>query len=169
MSLFRALFLFLLISTVSACGFKPMYKNGSTFNNGQSIPSAAVYIDNIPDRDGQYLRNLLIDRIYTSGRPINATYKLKLSPLKERLVGLDIKKDASSTITQKTLSTKMELINNTTEKVVMTRRLRVSGSHNVLDNQFANSVSERAITNSLLREIADHAVNELNLYFYNKT
>lgn len=169
MSLFRALFLLLLISTVSACGFEPMYKNGTTFNNGQPIPSSVVYIDNIPDRDGQYLRNLLIDRIYTSGRPTEAAYKLKIYRLKEKMIGLDIKKDASSTITQKTISTKMELINNETEEVVMTRRLKVSGSHNVLDNQFANSVSERAITNNLLREIADHAVNELNLYFYNKT
>ncbi len=168
MLLFRPIALLLLIMTVSSCGFKPMHKDGETFINNKTASSAKVYIENIPNRDGQQLRNLLIDRIYTNGRPKQATYKLKLSPLKERLVGLDIKKDASSTLTQKTISSKMELINNISGKVVMTRLLRVSNSHNVLGNQFANNMSERAITDNMLREMSDEAVNELNLYFYNK-
>src|SRR5690606_16052602 len=56
-------FMSLATLVLAACGFSPVY---GTLGQGQSAAAEAylsqVSIDNIPDREGQYLRNALIDR-----------------------------------------------------------------------------------------------------------
>ena len=52
---------------VSACGFTPMYAQNDA---GADVAAyySDIFIENLKDRDGQYLRNALIDRIYVDGR-----------------------------------------------------------------------------------------------------
>ena len=49
------------LSTLTACGFTPIYGKSA---NSESVRSTLAQIDIalIPDRDGQMLRNLLMDR-----------------------------------------------------------------------------------------------------------
>ena len=59
-----------------ACGFHPVY--GSRDVNGLPVTQdlADVAIDPIPDQAGQSLRNYLIDRLNSSGRPATPKYHL---------------------------------------------------------------------------------------------
>ncbi len=127
-----------------------------------------IDIANIPDRDGQYLRNLLIDRLYVNGRPADAPYQLKFSPLGKSIVNLGVRKDATSTRAQMQITTQMQLIDKGTGKVLLQRDFKTAGAYNLLDNQLATMVSQQNITESILQELKDSAVTELNLYFRRK-
>jgi LPS-assembly lipoprotein len=160
MSLFRPL-IFVLCLSLAACGFESMYAAKSS--SAVSLPG--IEIANIPDRDGQYLRNLLIDRLYTAGRPLDAPYQLNFSRLDDNIVNLGIEKNATATRAQLQLVTQMQLVEKNTGKTVLQRDFRVTGAYNLLDNQLATLVSQQKVTESLLQEISSDAVTELDLYF----
>ncbi len=65
------LLLALMPVAMGACGFKPVYGTAS-HDSAVGAALANVQIDPISDRNGQVLRNNLIDRFYTDGRPSNA-------------------------------------------------------------------------------------------------
>src|SRR6218665_604235 len=79
---------------LAACGFEPMYgSSSSTAQTSVKASYADVEIANIPNREGQYLRTALIDRLYIQGRPADARYTLEIEPLKRTLTNQAIQKD----------------------------------------------------------------------------
>ena len=166
-SLFAALCLVLALG-LSNCGFEPLYGTKSPEAQAVAVSLPNIDIASIPNRDGQYLRNLLIDRLYTSGRPDAAPYLLKFSTLQKDVVTLGIQKDATATRAQIQITAHMDLIDKTTNKPVLQRDLKTVGAYNMLDNQLAALVSQQNITESILQEMKDDAVTELTLYFRRK-
>ena len=156
---YRSLFAVCLMLCLSACGFMPMYGAAA------HVERPDIEIANIPDRDGQYLRNQLIDQLNTAGRPADAPYILSLAPLTKTIVNIGIQKDATATRAQMQFTTHMKLTERATGKIMLERDLKTVGAYNLLDNQFATLVSQQNITESTLREMADSAVTELDLYF----
>lgn len=145
---------------LSACGFQPMY--------GQRSPAGGmlrVEISNIPDRDGQYLRNALIDRLYLRGYPQEAPYRLDITDLKKEITNIGIRKDASSTRGQMDISATLRLVDKETGAVLLERPLHAMGGYNLLDNQLATLVSKESLTEHVLQEMSDTIVTELGLYF----
>ncbi|MFH1158436.1 MAG: LPS assembly lipoprotein LptE [Pseudomonadota bacterium] len=147
----------------SGCGFEPMHAAGTSV-----MPDAGIEISNIPDRDGQYLRNQLIDRLDAAGRPADAPYQLRFSTLSKTVVNLGIEKTATATRAQMQIATQMQLVERRTGKVLLQRPLRATGAYNLLDNQLATLTSQQNTTENLLQEISDDAVTELSLYFRRK-
>jgi LPS-assembly lipoprotein len=158
---FMALGLCLLLP---ACGFQPMYGKQA---GGQSLASLhqTIRIENIPDRDGQYLRNMLLDRLNDDGRPADARYVLEVAPLKTDITNQLVTKDATYTRALMKISTTVRLIDTVYGKTVMERKMLSSGSYNLLDNQFATVVSRDSMTDNLLREMSDNIVTAVNLHF----
>ncbi len=151
--------------TLSSCGFRPMYGDSGA---GQAVTQgnkSLVEIANIPDRDGQQLRNLLIDRLYLKGRPADAPYILTIAPLKTETTHLGIRKDATSTRAMTQIYSTMVLRDRATNRVLLTRDIRSVGSYNELDNQFATLVSSQSLAGHMLEELSDDVVTEINLYF----
>lgn len=161
MSLFKAA---LVISCLmlGGCGFKPMYGDHSAA--ASMAMESGVEIGNIPDRNGQYLRNLLIDRMYQKGRPADAQYLLTVAPLRTELTNLGIRKDATATRAMLQVSSILTLLDRSTNTVVLERRVRAVGGYNQLDNQFATRVSEHSVSNHMLEELSDTIVTEVSLY-----
>lgn len=159
MSSFKV-FIFCLCLMVAGCGFTPMYgdKAASTLRPDIEIVS-------IPDRDGQYLRNLLIDRLYLQGTPADTRYQLVMSPPQKTVINIGIRKDASATRAQMQIDSKMQLIEKAGGKVLMERDFRIVGAYNLLDDQLATIVSRQSITENMLREMADDVVRALDLHF----
>lgn len=150
---------------LSACGFQPLY--------GGTAPVADRYttiaIPNIPDREGLYLRNLLIDRLYTHGRPADARQDLKIEPLKITATDLGIQKDATVTRTQIEIDAHMLLIDKATGKVLLDRNLHAVSGYDVLDRQYATLVVRQTLMNHVLEELSDSIMTELNLYLRTAT
>lgn len=164
-SLFAAALMLALVLATASCGFKPMY------GEGRKSAAAADYknisIDNIPDRDGQYLRNMLLDRLAADAGGGSA-YTLKVVDLKKTVTDASLRKDATYTRGEMEIDATLELIDNSTGQIVLKRPLRSVGSYNLLDNQFATIVSEQTVTENALNEMSDSIVTEISLYFTRK-
>lgn len=153
--------------TLTACGFSPVYGTGS--NTEQSTSAKAglsdISIAIIPDREGQFLRNALMDRFYTSGTPASAVYSLQIKPIQENIYNFDITIDSEATRRQLKLTTDMALIDNKTNKAVLTHKLLSIASHNVLESEFSTIVTEQNARENALNDLARQIERQLTLYF----
>src|SRR5690606_240502 len=102
----------------------------------------SVAISNIPNREGQFLRNLLMDRFYRHAKPDSPLYTLTIDPLEEYIRNLDITVTSDATRGQLQLRTRMRLVENNTGAVVLERKLSAITSYNILVSEFTNQVSE---------------------------
>ncbi|MCB9978988.1 MAG: hypothetical protein H6862_05245 [Rhodospirillales bacterium] len=150
----------------AACGFHPVYGTGGS-GAGQAVGGdlSRIEIGPIPDHSGQILRNILIDRFYRTGRPVDAPWSLSLSPIQESLTDLDITRDSDTTRTQIRLRTDVALTEKATGKTLLTRRIESVTSYNVLGSEFATRVTREDARRNALADLARQIEQELSLYF----
>lgn len=162
MRIFLAFFSLIILAS---CGFSPMYgkPENSAYTKADMISNVAIA--NIPNRDGQYLRNALIDRLYLHGRPATPDYTLHIKDLNEQLRDLDITIDSDATRGQLRLDARLELINTQTDKIVLERNIYSIASYNILASEFTNRVSEQSTREHALDDLARQAELQINLYF----
>ncbi len=163
--LLRPSFFICLIFLVTACGFTPMYGNAIKAEKEASFAKLSkVEIASIPDANGVFLRNLLIDNFYQNGYPNNPSYKLIVSGIIEQKTNLDITIDSEATRKQIKLITSMSLVNIETGKNVLTRSLSAITSYNVLDSQFTTRISEQDVREAALSDLARQIETQTMLY-----
>ncbi|MGB0719744.1 MAG: LPS assembly lipoprotein LptE [Bdellovibrionales bacterium] len=150
---------------LSACGFHPVYGVNKYENTGVEARFESIAIGNIPDREGQFLRNELIDRFYRNGTPTSPAYTLTLSPITQSRRDLDVTIDDDTTRAQLTLGTTMRLTDNTTKQTVLERKLESTASYNVLGSEFTNRVSEQSTRENVLKDLARRIELQTSLYF----
>ena len=159
-----AVFLVFLSSLMlGSCGFRPLY--GTQNNADVQAGLAQVDIGNIPDREGQYLRNALIDRFYKHSRPSNAPYHLTVEKLVETLRDLDITQSSDATRAQLQLDTHIVLHDVRTGQELLSRKLHAITSYNVLASEFATRVAEGSARQNALDDLARQIELHLGLYF----
>lgn len=151
------------ILTLSACGFTPMYGEHSNATPKQSFNKIAISI--IPDREGQYLRNALIDRFYTNGIPSNPTYQLTIDPIKESISDFDITIESEATRRQLKLTSTMRIVDIQTNKTILTQSILATSSHNVLTSEFSTLVTEQSARDAALNDLARQVERQVALYF----
>ena len=152
---------------LSACGFEPIYGTKMQSNAGQESVEghlAQVKISGIPDRDGQFLRNVLIDKFYRDGRPQNPRYTLQVEPIKERTIDLDITKNSDATRAQLHVSTSIKLVDQETMEIVLKRSIKSIASYNVLTSEFATRVSAQNTRENALNDLARQIELQISLY-----
>ena len=150
--------------SLAACGFSPLYARPTAAQNHTGTLDS-VTIDGIPDRSGQYLRNALMDRFYSQGRPVDARYELTINPIKETHIDLDLTKDATVTRQQISLSAHMTLKDLKAGGTVFERDLTATNSFNVLLDQYDTKVSEQYVRENALDDMARQIEAQLALYF----
>lgn len=151
---------------LSGCGFHPMH--GTAFQDEAGIAFqqelTQIEISNIPDSSGQYLRNALIDRFYLDARPENPRYVLNISPIRESIIDLDITKTSDATRGQLRLNTEMNLVDQESGEIVLTRKLGTVTSYNILTSEFATRVSEDNTRKNALDDLARQVELQIGLY-----
>ena len=150
---------------LTACGFHPVYGVNKYTPVGAETKFQQISIGNIPDREGQYLRNALIDRLYRDGRATSPEYTLSLTPLRETQRDLDITIDSDTTRAQLRIETTMRLIDTKTKEVLINRALNSTASYNVLGSEFTNRVSEQSTRENILDDLARQTEMQISLYF----
>jgi LPS-assembly lipoprotein len=153
-----------LLATLTACGFHPVH---GKFSNDRRTDSAPVEITIIPDREGQILRNELIDRLHQNGEPASAQYRLSVDKIQESDKELAITKSSEATRAQLRLKTKMVLTDKS-GKEVLVRDLLAITSYNVLQSEFATRVAENTARENALGDLARQIELHLNLYLNRK-
>ncbi|GAA4253935.1 hypothetical protein GBZ26_02340 [Azospirillum formosense] len=163
----RGLLAFALVApavlATAACGFQPMYGNLGANSIG-SAELQQVEIGGIKDRYGQKLRNLLIDRFYTDGRPAAPRYRLETA-LTASEQKLSLQKDATATRAQLVVNAPYQLIDAATGKILFQANARSFTSYNVLEQQYgALATVENAYDRALIEisnEITTRVAAEL--------
>ena len=150
---------------LAACGFHPVYGVNKYTPVGAETKFAQIDIGNIPDREGQFLRNELIDRLHRNGKDRLTAYSLNVAPLNEYTRELDITIDSDTTRAQLNISTAMTLTDKRTGELVLQRNLQSTASFNVLGSEFANRVTEQSTRENVIKDIARQIEMQLALYF----
>lgn len=151
---------------LSHCGFSPVYGTlGHNKNGAVGAQFSKIQISMIPDREGQYLKNALIDRLHRNGQDPVTRYRLNVAPILESTVNLDLTRDADSTRAQLRLRTTVQLSDTLTQTIVLVRPLTAIASYNILDSEFSTRVSEENTRLNALDELAEQIERQLALYF----
>lgn len=154
----------LLLSVVClpACGFHPLYGSRDD-NSSVSAELNDVAIENIPDRNGQILRNDLIDRMYSKGRPQNPKYSLTagLRTLEE---GIGLLPDATTSLTELNLYADYTL-KDQTGKVVVKATAHATATFNQLQEEYGTLAAEQNAYQRCLDEVSEQIVGRISLYF----
>lgn len=161
----RLLAVLISVFLLSACGFSPLYSSSGSGAHAVQTALNEIYIDIIPDKAGQYLRNRMIDRFHTKGTPQSPQYRLNMSPISEGRTDLDITKTANTTRAQLRLSTTMTLQEAASGKVLLQRGLHSTASFNILPSQFTTRVSAENARLNVLDDLARQAEQQIVLYF----
>lgn len=153
---------------LSGCGFQPVYGVNSGYaQSGVGAELAQIDIGGIPNREGQFLRNALIDRFYREGRPASPRYALDFEPVREQEIDLDITKNADATRGQIRLSVNYKLIDTATRQVLLQREALSIASYNILSSEFTNRVSKQNTRENALLDLARQIEQQVALYLKN--
>ena len=136
----------------TGCGFRPLYGKGS----GSDVAAlSTVYVETIPDRIGQKLRNHLQERLSPKG-PARRTYFILKVTLTESRRNLAIRKDETATRANLVITANFELIDNRRAQNGKFTGIATSiNSYNVLQSDFATLSAQRDARDRALRTIAD--------------
>ncbi len=150
------------LGLLASCGFAPVY--GSHETRGPTAEALNdVFIDNIPDHEGQILRNNLIDRMYGKGRPAAPQYHLALK-IHDTVADLGIQADSTSTRTMLDTSVDYDLM-DMKDKIILHGTAHSITSFNKLANQYGSLAADESARERTLNEVSDQIVNRLSLYF----
>lgn len=148
---------------LAACGFSPIYGSHGRGDAPVIDSLGQVAIDNIPDSNGQFLRNKLIDRMYTNGRPDKPIAKLSVS-LHSSETAQAIQKDSTTSRSQLTLTADYSLTD--TNGVVLAKgSARSLASYTKLEAQYGTVLAQRSAYERTLTEVAEQIVNRISLYY----
>jgi LPS-assembly lipoprotein len=156
MTLFAAL-------ALSGCGFHSVYGSRDSDDSPIAAQMQDVAIDNIKERNGQMLRNDLIDMMYGKGRPTQPRYRLTID-LKASEEDLGIQADATTTRAM------INMVGNFVLKDAAGKELMHGTAHstsniNKISNQYATLVSNQDAYARTINEVSQQIVNRLSLYF----
>ena len=144
--------LLLIALAFSGCGFRPLYGD-HTGSGGETL--AQIGVEQIPDRAGQKLRNMLLERLTPTGPPGNPAYVLSVS-LDEARQELAIRKDETATRANLTVTAQF-VLRALREPQLGTYAgvANSTNSYNVLRSEFATLSAENDARDRALRVLAE--------------
>ncbi|MDP2699233.1 LPS assembly lipoprotein LptE [Thalassospira sp.] len=147
------------ISSLSACGFRPLYAEDK---QGQSTASemAAVKIVLIEDRIGQLTRNALIETLTPRGQVARPLYRLDIT-LSETTSELGFTKANEATIADYLLYADYNLYRTSDNVLLRKGKLTARTSYNLVDSDFASLEAENAARRDAARNLARQVSNQV--------
>lgn len=151
MWLFRILSLSCLCGLMTGCGFHPLYVPVQ----GTSHVAVPVKIGKIEDRDGQVLRNYLVDLLTPEGAPQKPLYVLNIS-LTDVVADVGVNKDETARRKNATMTANVALIDCKTNAVVYSHTTKAINSFSVISqNYFSDLTTEDYAKKEALRLLAE--------------
>ena len=147
------------LAVLGACGFQPIY--GSRGTPGTQIEMASIEVGIIKDRQGQQLRNLLLDRINPGGTPQSSNYTLtvRLTSGKELLA---FKKSQISTRANLNFVAVFNLKGkNQHLGKNFSGASKITVSYNILSSQFATLIAEENARTRAVKELSADISNRI--------
>jgi len=150
----RALLLIVVIALGPVgCGFEPLYGPRKAQNNAVGERLDGVRVNQINNRNGQMLRNALIERLTPSGEPANPAYTLTVE-LSESMSGLGRQKNSYATLGEMALNAGFRFVNDT-GKTGFSGNAKAVVSVNFLGPRYGSVAVERDAEERAIGMIAD--------------
>ncbi|SDE36849.1 LPS assembly lipoprotein LptE [Rhodospira trueperi] len=149
----------LVAGLLTGCGFRPMYGR-----SGGGAALSSVDVEPIPEREGQLLRNALLDRF----RPTGKTRHVLSATVRVSDASLGIQSNDEATLGRLTATAQWRLLTPTGDG---RRRLDLQGTarnsvvYNILDNQYATERNRRAARADIADQLASEIETRLGAYF----
>lgn len=153
-----------LMIPLGGCGFQPLYGSKDAGGSGAAVALNQVTIANIPNREGQMLRNLLTDRLYQNGKPSDPQYRLSVE-LRAAETALGIRRDATASRTRLDMLAHYVLHRVSDDKVLIDSNAETSVSFNQLVAQYATVTARDDARSRALHELSEQIMTRLALYF----
>lgn len=151
----------ILAGVLGGCGYRPLYGGGA--QGGVVGDLAAVKIGLIPNRTGQYLRNILLDRMNPRGEPLQPLYKLEVAILPSRQE-LGVRKDDTSTRANFIVVSRYRLLDAGNGRILFEAEGRRVASFNISDDDFSTISAAAGARRRVARELADEIVVRIAVY-----
>lgn len=153
---------------LGACGLRPLYGTAGAAGgtSGASVGELMAGIDVavIADRPGQVLRNRLIGRMNSGGRPDAPSHRLNVT-LRESTTRLGILDDQVSTRTALTVAATYTLRDLATDRIVIRDRATARTAFNRVGDEFNIVTAERDARERALGQLADEIQLRIAIYF----
>lgn len=149
---------------LSSCGFSPLY--GGSAGGQASAALENVQVQNIPDRQGQLLRQALQQDFYKNGQPVQALYLLSVNYTINQ-IGEGVQEDSSTTRTRFNAVAQWTLspIGQPTKSLISGNATAMDAL-NVIDQQyFASNLETQTINEQLANEISGQITTQLASWF----
>lgn len=152
-------------AALAGCGFRPLYGEGSAAGGGEvEAQLAEVLVLPLPDRPGQMMHNMLIDRLNPLGQPARPRYALTAS-LSESIREIGLQEDETASRANLTVDATFTLTERTSGRLLYRGRARSVNSYDILENQFASQVAENEARRRGITQVADEIKERLGVYF----
>ena len=146
-----------LCATLAGCGFHPMY-------GGNLAPElSSIYVEPIAERDGYELRNTLIDRLDSDGRPQGKKYRLKIT-LNESSQGIALQNDATITRYNNTLDARYVLTDAKGDVLTQGVQSELS-AYNVVNSPYATLTAQQDSAKRAAQDMAERIHLDLGVWF----
>ncbi len=157
----RTMVLLVLVTLLSGCGLRPLYLKGK--QNPQP-DLTAIEIRPIVDREGQILRNLLLDQLTPKGPSAHPAYVLDVTVVLS-LTTLGIRRDDRATRALIRATATYSLRRKQDEAQLFSSTSQASSGYDILDSDFATLVAEKDAMQHSLETIAQDINLRLSLLF----
>lgn len=143
--------------SISACGFRPLYAPPTENAGIQGVYAfdalKRVVISNIPDREGQYLRNALVRLLHPNGRRGEAQYILKIT-LSEGIASLAVQRSAEATRANLTVTGNFSLMPVIAADQVHSGIVASTSGYNIFQSEFQTLMAEKGARERALDDLA---------------
>lgn len=170
MSSYKITFLAVLMLTISACGFRPLYAPPSEDTKIQGVYAfdelQRVVISNIPDREGQYLRNALVRHLHPNGRRGEALFVLNIS-LTEGTSSLAVQRSSEATRANLTVKAAFHLQRLSGEDELHSDQVSSVSGYNIFRSEFQTLMAEKGARERALDDLSQQIRIRLAAYLTN--
>jgi len=159
------IFSLLLLFTLAACGFQPVYSQKTASANPELTGFFRnISIEEIPGKAGQDLRNSLYDTLNPTSASGENLYRLEIK-LKRDIIPMIIEKDRSITRYNLVYEAHIKLIEIASGKVIYTGAAQMSGGYDAINSDYAVYMAEGDAGHHVIRDLAEEIKNKLTSYF----
>jgi LPS-assembly lipoprotein len=155
----------LLCLLLGACGFQPLH--GRSAGGVTDADLDTVQLPYLADREGQLLRNFLMQRFNPDGRRTQTLYALNIN-LTKSSQNLGVRKDGTATRVNLTFSAELSLRQVQGGKEVFKARSVSNISYNVLEARFATVAAEQDAIRRATEALAQNISTRVAIYLRNR-
>ncbi len=162
-----SLFYLFVVFSISSCGFKPIYKSSSVYNNVASATEQIVIppIEGFDGRNGIELRNKLYSKLSPYGKSKSPKYILEIYINKPNITSYTTKNDGTTSSYLVKLEAQYKLKRKSDYSILLDTSSVADTTYNVLQNQFSTEVLKEDAINLVIENISQQIYFAIITYF----